>query len=53
MEAIKVADMRGMTMEVEISTTRGFAIRKAIALFLIRLAARVMRCGIDVHETKE
>jgi hypothetical protein len=48
MELVEMADLRGMTLEVEIVTTKGFWVRKAIGLFLIRLACRVMRCGVDI-----
>lgn len=44
--AIEMRDLRGMTLEVTI--TREFKIRQSIALALIRLAARVLRCGVEV-----
>lgn len=37
------------TLKVEVHITRQFKIRVAIASFLIRMAARVLGCGIVIN----
>lgn len=45
---IEMADLSGATLEIEIVVTRGFKVRRAVALLLVRLAAKVLRCGLVV-----
>lgn len=45
-----VRDLHGATLEIEVVVAREFRVRMWIALRLIALAARVLRCGIEVKQ---
>ena len=51
MTTLKIRDLSFMTINVEV--TRGFRIRMAAAVWLIKLAARVGRCGIEIKSATE
>ena len=44
----EVTDCSGSTMHLTVRITRRLKVRMWIACRLIRLAARVLRCGLDV-----
>lgn len=41
--------MKGMSLNVRITGLREFAVRRAVAFFLFRLAADILGCGIEIE----
>jgi len=41
--------MKEVTLAVEVKVPAGFKIRLTISMFLIRLAAKILGCGIEME----
>lgn len=47
---IVIRDLSFLELTVDVRTTRGFKVRTAIAIWLIKLAGRIGRCSVDVRQ---